>query len=148
MPTADWRQYNIEFPDRTTAGHVAAHDLRPALTTAQDAGLLHDWWFIRKQPWRLRYLPDDLGCTAVADLLATLAANCRIVSWTPGIYEPETLAFGGQAAMEIAHRLFHRDSHYLLTRAARGAPALGQRETTVLLCCALLRAAGLDFYEQ
>jgi protein-L-isoaspartate(D-aspartate) O-methyltransferase len=151
MTTADdWRQYNIEFPGRTTARHVAAHDLRPMLTAAEQAGVLHRWWFIRKQTWRLRCLPGDpTSSTAVADCLDNLTGVGRINTWTVGIYEPETTAFGGEAAMEVAHALFHRDSHYLLTRAAQqNASALGQRETTVLLCSAMLRAAGLDWYEQ
>jgi protein-L-isoaspartate(D-aspartate) O-methyltransferase len=149
MPPTDWRQYNLEFPDRTTAEHVAAHDLLPALTTAQDAGLLHGWWFVRKQPWKLRYQPGDPACTADAELLDKLAAESRITGWALGIYEPETRAFGGDAAMDVAHTLFHRDSHHLLSRAAQlDAPVLGQRETTILLCSVMLRAAGLDWYEQ
>lgn len=52
--------------------------------------------------------------------------------------------------MRIAHDLFHHDSRQLLARTAEhsSAPALGQRETTVLLFSALLRAAGQDRYEQ
>jgi protein-L-isoaspartate(D-aspartate) O-methyltransferase len=150
MTAPTWCQYNIEFPDRGTAQHVAAHDLRPALNAAQDAGLLRSWWFMRKQPWKLRYLPEDPASgAAVAGLLDKLAAGHRITSWAPGIYEPETTAFGGEKGMGAAHDLFHHDSVHLLARAAqRSAPALGQRETTVLLCSVLLRAAGLDWYEQ
>jgi protein-L-isoaspartate(D-aspartate) O-methyltransferase len=149
MSTRDWRQYNIHFPDRGTAQQVAAHDVAPALTEAQDAGLLHLWWFVRKRPWRLRYLPDDARATSIAELLDELAADGRIVDWSTGIYEPETLAFGGPAAMDVAHELFHLDSRYLLTRAASPHPSsLRQRESTVVLCSVLLRAAGLDFYEQ
>ncbi|GAA4187009.1 methyltransferase, FxLD system [Streptosporangium oxazolinicum] len=143
-----WRQYNIAFPDRATAEQVAADDLRPALIAAQNAGLLHGWWFVRKQPWRLRYLPDDLS-SIVADLLDELAADGRIVGWTPGIYEPEALAFGGPEGMDVAHRLFHHDSLHLLNRATGpGARSLGRRESTVVLFSAMLRAAGLDWFEQ
>jgi protein-L-isoaspartate(D-aspartate) O-methyltransferase len=146
----DWCQYNIEFPDRDTAGHVAARDLLPALTAAQDAGLLHGWWFMRKQPWKLRFLPDAPDATAaITVLLGQLTATGQITSWASGIYEPETLAFGGQQGMTVAHDVFHYDSRHILARAARvGAPALGQRETLVMLCSVMLRAAGLDWYEQ
>jgi protein-L-isoaspartate(D-aspartate) O-methyltransferase len=144
-----WCQYNIEFPDRDTAARVAAADLLPALLAAQDAGLLHGWWFIRKQPWKLRYLPDTPAADAMTGLLSELTAAGQITSWAPGVYEPETLAFGGPHGISIAHDLFHRDSHHILARAARpGAPTLGQRETTVMLCSVMLRAAGLDWYEQ
>ncbi|WP_176611544.1 methyltransferase, FxLD system [Actinomadura sp. WMMB 499] len=149
MPDLEWRQYNIYFPDRRTAGAVAAHDLRPALVAAQEAGVLHGWWFMRKHPWRLRYIPRVAGSSAVAELLDDLAATGRIKAWTPGIYEPETAAFGGNTAMAIAHTLFHHDSRHVLARAAQcSVPPLGLRETTALLCNAMFRAAGLDWYEQ
>ena len=149
MPPLHWRQYQIEFPDRAAAEHTAAHDLLPVLSAAQDARILHGWWFVRKQPWKLRYLADDPASTEVTDLLDKLAADGRITGWAPGIYEPETHAFGGDTAMQAAHTLFHHDSHHLLTRAAQlDTPVLGRRETTVLLCSAMLRAAGLDWYEQ
>ncbi len=52
--------------------------------------------------------------------------------------------------MRVTHNLFHHDSRHLLARTAQHspAPALGQRETTVLLFSALLRAADQDRYEQ
>ncbi|MGH3830821.1 MAG: thiopeptide-type bacteriocin biosynthesis protein [Pseudonocardiaceae bacterium] len=150
-PHADWHQYMIEFIDRSSAALTAARHLAPALDEAQDAGLLHTWWYIRKTPaWRLRYQSEGHGTTAVDDLLAKLTADGRIAGWTRGIYEPETVAFGGPAAMRIAHDLFHHDSRHLLARTAQHSPtpALGQRESTVLLFSALLRAAGQDRYEQ
>lgn len=150
-PDTDWHQHMIEFTDRTSAAHTAARHLAPPLNEAQDAGLLHTWWYIRKTPaWRLRYQPEDHGTTVVDDLLAKLTADGHITGWTPGIYEPETVAFGGPAAMRIAHNLFHHDSRHLLAHTAQHspAPALGQRETTVLLFSTLLRAAGQDRYEQ
>ncbi|MGH3870175.1 MAG: thiopeptide-type bacteriocin biosynthesis protein [Pseudonocardiaceae bacterium] len=150
-PDSDWHQYMIEFTDRASAAHTVAGHLAPALNEAQDAGLLHTWWYIRKTPaWRLRYQPQDHETTVADVLLAKLTANGRIAGWARGIYEPETVAFGGLAAMRIAHDLFHHDSRHLLARTAQHspAPALGQCETTVLLFSALLRAAGQDWYEQ
>jgi protein-L-isoaspartate(D-aspartate) O-methyltransferase len=147
--TSDWCQYNLAFPDRETADQVTVHDLRPALAAAADAGLLRGWWFVRKQPWKLRFRTEDPDATAVSDVLEKLAADGRLISWTRGIYEPETLAFGGLEGMEIAHELFHHDSRYLLTRAASPRPVpLGERESAVVLCSVLLRAAGLDWFEQ
>lgn len=145
----DWLQYNIEFTDRRIAHHVAVHDLGPALDAAQGANLVRDWWFIRKQPWRLRFRADDPGPAVITDLLTKLAANGRITAWAPAIYEPEERTFGGAAAMDIAHTLFHQDSRYLLARERQPiGSALGVRETSMVLCTALLRAAGLDWYEQ
>ena len=143
MIAPDWIQHNIEFPDRATAARIAAHELWPALAAAQDSGDLHGWWFVRKQPWRLRYRAADPGPAAITSLLSDLAARGQLISWATVIYEPETMAFGGAEAMTIAHDLFHHDSHHILARAAQAtAPALGQRETSALLCSVMLRAAG------
>jgi protein-L-isoaspartate(D-aspartate) O-methyltransferase len=149
MPTV-WRQHNIEFPDRDTADHVAAHDLRPVLEQAQVDGRLHQWWFVRKQPFKVRYLADPATPDPLSDLLNALTEQGQIGWWAGGIYEPETIAFGGEAGMDLAHRLFHDDSRHLLQRApGRNTPTtLGNRETMVLLCSAMLPAAGLDWCEQ
>ncbi|MDF5758820.1 thiopeptide-type bacteriocin biosynthesis protein [Spongiactinospora sp. TRM90649] len=138
----------IEFAACSPADDTMARHLAPALNHAQAVGLLDTWWYIRKPPGlRVRYRSHEPELAE--DLLATLAAQGHISGWARGIYEPETLAFGGPAAMETAHDLFHHDARHFLTRAARGgsAAALGQRETSVLLFSAMLRAAGLDWFE-
>ena len=150
-PDTDWHHYLIQFTDPATAEYTTAHELAPALNQAQHACQLDTWWYLRKAPaWRLRYQPRNPETTVVETLLIDLATSGHIASWTRGIYEPETLAFGGHAAMDIAHTLFHHDSQHLLARAAQvtPSPALGQREATALLFSALLRAAGLDWFEQ
>ncbi|OLT41625.1 hypothetical protein BJF85_04070 [Saccharomonospora sp. CUA-673] len=143
-----WHHYLVEFADPTTAEHTAATLLVPALDQAQQDGELDTWWHLRKTPaWRLRYQPVNPETKAVDTLLSDLEADGHLARWTRGIYEPETLAFGGPAAMDIAHSLFHHDSRHCLARATKPA-ALGQRETTVLLFSSMLRAAGLDWFEQ
>lgn len=77
--------------------------------------------------------------------------------WVENIYEPETLAFGGEEGMAAAHSLFHQDSRHIFEHlrplgdgTLNSAPN-GQgrrRELSVLLCAALMRAAGQDRYEQ
>ncbi|MDH6110201.1 protein-L-isoaspartate(D-aspartate) O-methyltransferase [Kitasatospora sp. MAP12-15] len=147
MSTARWHQHNIEFTDRERARQVITSAIGPAMISAEAAGLVHSWWYMNKQPWPLRYLattPDAIG-----ELLDKLAADGRIISWDPGIYDPETFAFGGAPAMDAAHALFHHDSHHLLTYdPSPGARHLDRRETAILLCSAMMRAAGLDWYEQ
>ncbi|MBB2749318.1 UNVERIFIED_ORG: protein-L-isoaspartate(D-aspartate) O-methyltransferase [Microbispora rosea subsp. rosea] len=143
----DWRQCTIEFPDAAAAYQVAAAEVLPALTAAQNDGVLQTWWFIRKQGrWRLRYAltsaSEDTGI--IGDVLDHLATTGRIVGWMPGIYEPETHVFGGPHGMDAAHQLFHADSRDLLTHVDH----VGVRETSILLCGVLMRAAGLDWYEQ
>ena len=122
---------NIDFGDTSTATEAAAACLLPALT-----GDLQGWWFMRKHPWKLRYLTSDTTPSAkITTLLTQLASAGRISSWGTGIYEPETMAFGGPHGMDIAHALFHRDSVHLLNRAAAepGHPAAGHRETAIVL---------------
>ena len=144
-----WHQYNITFTSHGDGERAAARHLLPALTAAQASGSLSRWWYIRKRPaWRLRYLaPPGPGIGALLD---HLTRQGEITSWTTGIYEPETTAFGGPGAMPAAHLLFHHDSRHILSRVAAppGTPALGTRETTVVLCSAMLRGAELDWYEQ
>ncbi|MCY7341084.1 MAG: thiopeptide-type bacteriocin biosynthesis protein [Pseudonocardia sp.] len=144
-PTSAWRHVLIEFTDPTTAEHVAATTLAPALERAE----LRCWWFLRKSPaWRLRYQPARPATTAVDEMLDEMADVGQIARWTSGIYEPETLALGGPPALDIAHTLFHHDSRHVLARADEPRPGLGRCETTVLLFGAMLRAAGLDWFEQ
>ncbi|MFI6464538.1 methyltransferase, FxLD system [Streptomyces sp. NPDC050538] len=146
MPPDRWHQHNITFADRATAQRAIAERLGPTLLAAQEEGQLTGWWFMNKQPWPLRYraaTPSPL----VESLLSELAVDGTVRSWTYGIYESETTAFGGTATMEAAHDLFHQDSRYLLTYQP-GPDQLGRRETAVLLFSSLMRAAKLDWFEQ
>lgn len=146
MPSDRWHQHNITFVDRSRAQLVITERLAPALITAEAAGQLSGWWFMNKQPWPLRYRADE-PAPVVESLLDDLVDEGSVVSWRPGMYEPETDAFGGPAAMDAAHDLFHSDSHHLLAYQP-GAKHLGRRETVVLLVSAMLRGAGLDWFEQ
>ncbi|MEU3073305.1 methyltransferase, FxLD system [Streptomyces laurentii] len=142
-----WHQHNITFVDRGSARQIIATAIGPELVTAQAAGEISGWWYLNKQPWPLRYRTDGLPAPSIGTLLDGLVAEARIVRWTPGIYEPEAVAFGGEAAMEAAHTLFHHDSRHLLACPTTSGH-LGRRETAVLLISAMMRAAGLDWYEQ
>jgi protein-L-isoaspartate(D-aspartate) O-methyltransferase len=142
-----WHQYSIVFASHEKAEQIAARHLLPALSAAQADGSLDLWWYIRKQPaWRFRYLaePDSV----LGPVLDQFMKQKNITSWTAGIYEPETTAFGGDEAMRAAHLLFHHDSRHILARTAATGVVLGRRETMILLCSAMLRAADLDWYEQ
>jgi protein-L-isoaspartate(D-aspartate) O-methyltransferase len=108
------------------------------------------WLVVHEQAALATALPAaGPDVTVISDLLDQLAADGTILSWAPGIYEPETHAFGGDAAIDAAHQLFHHDSRHLLTYDPPPAPGhLGRRETAVMLCSAMMRAAGLDLFEQ
>jgi thiopeptide-type bacteriocin biosynthesis protein len=155
-----WHQVRVQFTDWDTAEHVAATRLGPHLQQAQHTGALGGWWFIRKAPcWRLRCRPGPAAAaadmhTAVSVILDNLTATGMIDRWWQTIYEPELCAFGGPQAMDIAHTLFHADSLGILDYLRRWDPTaagkhiIGRRELSVLLCTAMLRAAGQEWHEQ
>ncbi|MGH3874015.1 MAG: thiopeptide-type bacteriocin biosynthesis protein [Pseudonocardiaceae bacterium] len=125
---------------------MALTRLRALLTEAEDARILTDWWFVRKgDTWRVRLRP---ATPAFLDQITTaLMGQEADRSWSQTIYEPETHAFGGPAALDIAHDLFHADSRHLLEHLAH-ADQDHRRELAVVLATRLLRAAGLDRSEQ
>ncbi|MCY9785201.1 thiopeptide-type bacteriocin biosynthesis protein [Nocardiopsis sp. EMB25] len=143
-----WLQATVSFPDPATAEHVSIRHLAAALD-----GLT--WFFVRKGAWRCRIrLPEDAEKQEttqerVAGQLDELATTGTIRSWTQAVYEPETRTFGGETAIDTAHTLFCADTHHTMrflatTRSGRDR----RREVSLLLCRALMRAAGLDHYEQ
>lgn len=147
-----WWQVYIQFADWRTSEQVAADTIVPLLNRAEENGLVSNWWFMRKYPcWRLRLHPGAAG-QAMRDHLAValdqLAGGDRISRWWPGIYETETAAFGGEEGMAAAHGLFCEDSRAVMRLICDGDVGLGRRELSVLLCSTLMRAAGLEWYEQ
>lgn len=121
------------------------------LLTATDNGLITAWFFIRKQPWRLRYLPAETAePTRAAAAVRGAAERLRdrgAVPFTTTIYEPKAHAFGGPAGMHAAHTLFHADSRHITAHlAAHASQPAGRSDTDVrrvkmsaLLCTALMR---------
>lgn len=149
-----WRQINVAFADWQAAERTAVTHLAPLLATTEHKQLVSAWFFIRKSPcWRIRYLPrcgDQRADTYLRHRLDDLARAGCIDAVTNVVYEPEVHAFGGADGMACAHRLFHDDSRHLLAHLAdtgRGGGA-HRRELSILLCTTMLRAAGLDWYEQ
>lgn len=138
---------NIAYPgrDRAQREHRAVGHLARVMPAAEADGIITSWWFIRKGRWRIRYLlAGETGGREHRDPLRPLLTS--EVTWTSGIYEPEIHAFGGPDSMTLAHTLFHHDSHHLLSFLREG-PA-DRREHSLILCTALMRAAGLDWNEQ
>jgi protein-L-isoaspartate(D-aspartate) O-methyltransferase len=140
-----WRQSNLTFADRRSAERLTVTLIGPLMADAEDRELISSWFFIRKEQWRLRWLPASPA--AAATLLQALTSADESIIWTSSICEFETLAFGGTAGMDTACALFHADSRHLLHRLAATQP-LGRAETSILMCTTLMRAAGLDWFEQ
>lgn len=154
-----WLQVFVQSDDYTAAEHTGVAHLRPVMTDAEEAGLVASWWFVRKaQCWRLRYLPahhaEQDAHAFLHQVLDALRATGRIAGWVETIYEPEVHAFGGTAAMDVAHRLFHQDSRHILDYFGNDHAATSagcgdkRRELSILLCTTLMRGAGQDWYEQ
>lgn len=147
----NWSQVYVEFADWATAEQTAAKHLAPLLNGLEERGMLSLWWFIRKHPcWRLRFAVNRKSdayneVTALLDRLVTAGHLWR---WWPGIYEPETAAFGGRVGTLTAHILFSADSHHILARHSQDNVPLGRRELSVVLCTVLMQAAGLEWQEQ
>nr|WP_221383156.1 thiopeptide-type bacteriocin biosynthesis protein [Actinoplanes polyasparticus] len=150
MNSIAWQQANLEFTDPDLAEQVAVTHVTPVLTAAEDNRLIIAWFIVRKgHQWRLRYLPAHTSgnpATGIRDLLEGLQRCEYLTTVTYVIYEPETTAFGGTRAMRLAHRLWHLDSRHLLAPPA--AHPQHTRELSMMLCSAMMRAAGLDWYEQ
>lgn len=147
----DWWQVYTEFSDWPSAEQTAATHVAPLLRSAEESGAVTGWWFTRKHPcWRLRLhiRPESGVKTGLGAELDRLTAEGNLRCWWPGIYEPETAAFGGPASMTAANQLFVTDSRHVVTLATRSDVTLGRRELSVLFCTIMMRAAGLEWYEQ
>jgi len=146
VPHHSWQQANAAFPDHAAAEQQFTSQAGPVLRDAEAEGLIISWFFLRKQQWRLRWLPSSPAASET--FLAALARATPSLSWTSVTYEFESLAFGGDTGTTAACDLFHADSHHLLRWLGNPNRSLGQRETSILLSGALLRGAGLDWFEQ
>ncbi|MEY9841746.1 methyltransferase, FxLD system [Streptacidiphilus sp. EB103A] len=146
MAPQRWHQHTVTFTDPASSKRVIAERLAPVLLAAEEAGHIDGWWFMNKTPWPLRYRAAQPS-SLVQAVLSDLTYDGTVKTALPGIYEPESIAFGGAQAMDTAHDLFHQDSRHLLTYRP-GPGHLGRRETAVLLISAMMRAANLDWFEQ
>ncbi|MEU1238257.1 thiopeptide-type bacteriocin biosynthesis protein [Micromonospora aurantiaca] len=148
MTPPKWRQTTIAFPDPHAADQVATAQLAPILVDAETRQLITTWFYVRKDTWRLRYLPASTTADHyLTSQLTRLRHNRHISAAVPGIYEPEAHAFGGTRAMDTTHQLWHHDSRQLLTPDTNHL-ATRQPELSIMLTAAMMRAAGLDWYEQ
>jgi protein-L-isoaspartate(D-aspartate) O-methyltransferase len=152
----DWRQRVVTFHNHQAVEPALVSHLGPGMKNAETAGLLAGWFFVRKgENLRLRYLPTDPSHPGTADayvehLLDDAQRPVSLVRWATTIYEPEVYAFGGPAGIEVAHELFHRDSQEVLEYLAEADGDISgkRREMSVLLCSALFRSAGQEWFEQ
>lgn len=149
--TTDWWQAYLRFTDWENADATFATHVLPLLRDTEATNAIDGWWYTRKHPcWRLRLrVRPTIGAKlTVGDGLDRLVADGQLQRWWPGIYEPETTAFGGAAGMTAAHALFITDSREAQRLRQLRDLAVGARELSVLLCTLMMRAAKLEWYEQ
>ncbi|WP_335986658.1 thiopeptide-type bacteriocin biosynthesis protein [Glycomyces sp. MUSA5-2] len=155
-PASTWLQTNVRLTDPTRAERYLAHLLWPAIWSALEDGILGGWFFVRKSPcWRVRYRPargiePEQARDFITATLTGPRSRPHLAEITHQVYEPEAAAFGGTQAMDVAHRLFNHDSgfvsDYLGHLHHNGGPNR-RRELSLLLCTAMTRAAGQEWYE-
>lgn len=149
--TTDWWQTYLHFTDWSDADSTFAAHVLPILREAEAADAIDGWWYTRKHPcWRLRLRiqPVNGAKRTIEDGFDRLVSEGHLQRWWPGIYEPETPAFGGKTSMTAAHALFITDSREIQQLRLRDDLAIGPRELSVLLCTIMMRAARLEWYEQ
>ncbi|MFJ2296173.1 thiopeptide-type bacteriocin biosynthesis protein [Streptomyces sp. NPDC087894] len=149
--TTDWWQTYLHFTDWSNADSTFAAHFLPILREAEAAGAIDGWWYTRKHPcWRLRLRvqPASGAKLTIGDGFDRLVSEGHLQRWWPGIYEPETPAFGGKTSMTAAHALFVTDSREIQQLRLRDDLVIGPRELSVLLCTIMMRAARLEWYEQ
>lgn len=152
-----WRQINLTCATWRAAEAMATSCLTSLLIAAQEGGEIGEWWFVRKGPvWRVRLRASAVDGPGAGDAVSRIAEELTgrgaIIRWAEVAYEPEIHAFGGLAAMNVAHDLFSADSHHVLAHLAGvgTSPARTdhRRELGLVLGTRLLRSAGQDWYEQ
>ena len=142
-----WHEVRVRLVDQHAAERTLAMVIGPRFDSFIDDGGASGWWFMRKEPGlRIRLLDADTD--AAAHLFCELVADETIAEWTPGIYEPETTAFGGDDGIEVVHALFQADTSGILSYLRHEHPPLGRREMSLLLISAMLAGAGLDWFER
>lgn len=150
--TDPWQMIRISFADSRRAEGTLLAALAPCLDRLSAVGVIDGWWFVRKAgDWRIRLLGAGTRHTVAMNIHPTLdqlAASGLIESWRHSVYEPEVPAFGGPTGMKITHELFIADTEGVLDYLRQQDPALGRREISVTLVSAMLRAAGLEWFEQ
>ncbi|MCF4122071.1 thiopeptide-type bacteriocin biosynthesis protein [Antribacter sp. KLBMP9083] len=149
---ANWTQLNLRLPDGIETDQFLVAELGPTMTRLQDGDAVGRWWLLRKPPG-LRVRVRTVGGAApgaARDVLDDLVSQGVLTSWHSAIYEPERRAFGGTAALAVAHTLFCDDSRNLLAYlTGTTTDSAEQREHLgLLLVASLLRGARLDWYEQ
>ena len=135
-----WLQVYVTPADFHGAEQAFADHVGPMLDSTGA-----DWWFLRKHPeWRMR----ARGTTAeILPMFDVLTAAGIVAGWRRSVYEAETAAFGGPAAMDVVHDLFCADTAGLLDHLRQSPGGPQRREVSLVLLRTLHHAAGLDPFE-
>ncbi|MEV6527864.1 thiopeptide-type bacteriocin biosynthesis protein [Longispora sp. NPDC051575] len=138
-----WFNARVQVADWADAESAFATVIGPLLDQLPGSP---GWWYLRKYPcWRIRIRTDRHQ--EVRAVLDDLVDQHVVAAWTPGVYEPEDVAFGGPAGTAAVHGLFCADSANVLAYSRLDPPPIGRRELSLILIRTLQDHAGLDPFE-
>jgi thiopeptide-type bacteriocin biosynthesis protein len=113
------------YPSSPATAHLLG-----ALSELTRAGLAHRTFFQRKAPglrWRIETPDRQRVLDLIAPNLRQMKQAGELTHWHASVYEPETFAFGGEAAMHAVHDYFAADTSAWLRLPelrTRGAPTV------------------------
>lgn len=139
--TPHWLQFNVQPAPGDPRSIAMFESLAHGLTDLAAAGRIQNFFFMQKPPgWRLRFeVSPEAGDAAeiIRERLQRMQTQGAIAAFTPAIYEPETLLFGGTASMAIVHELFTADSELWMRYHA--SPSFQASGPSWVLSLSLLR---------
>lgn len=155
----EWLYWRLTTAIDSTRDSLLHERLLPLLAGLVQENTIDNWWFLRKAQGgpHLRLRLHPASGSDITDLAKAL--DSCFESWRQAgellrsnrlVYEPEVSIFGGDAGMEIAHKVFYSDS----LGYCRSAPLLSARGfqfssgVSAAVLAGFFQGAGLDWFEQ
>jgi protein-L-isoaspartate(D-aspartate) O-methyltransferase len=160
VPDENWVYLRIELKRMAVARRILQKVLYPTLLKLSRRGVIQRFWYLLKHDpqchLRLRIFgPTEQlrqeALTAVMQALRPGSPRSAVTVCRELVYEPETSLFGGEWALEQVHELFYYDSRFAMGWMGvepEESANLSAHQVSVIALQHLLRAAGLDGFEQ
>lgn len=121
-PGSEWLSLKV-YAAQSTAELVLSETITPLLQQCQQQGLFRKWFFIRYSDpdWHLRIrlcgepsLLYGQVLPLIQKHLASWLESCRVHKIELFTYQREIERYGGDAAMDLAEKVFQADSYFVL----------------------------------